>query len=94
MTSIKTRVIKRALSKKGFVEESSKHIKYILCDEEGKTSRIFTIFSHGSKEYSDDLLSAMAKQLKLEKSEFIRFVECTLSHEKYLELLREKKVVF
>ncbi len=51
---------------------------------------IFTIISHNLKEYSDSLLGKMARQLKLEKSDFVELVECTLSKEMYYNILRKK----
>lgn len=90
MADIKTRNIQKALLKKGFQEKKSRHFKYILYDFKGRKIPIATIISHGYDAYSDNLLTRMAKQLSLEKSEFLDLIKCTLSREKYYEILREK----
>jgi len=88
--SIKTKNIQKALIKKGFQERSSDHFKYLLYDSKGRRIPIGTIISHGSKEYSDNLLHKMARQLRLEKSDFLDLIECPLSKERYYEILRSK----
>lgn len=87
---VKTRIIQKALIKKGFSVKSSGHFKFTLYDSKGRKMPIVTIISHGLNEYSDNLLSKMARQLQLEKSDFIDLIMCPLSRERYYEILRVK----
>ncbi len=87
-----TRKIKKALRKKGFVEvEGGKHIRFLL-KLDGLLQPVATIISRGSsyKEYGGRLFNDMAKQLHLSNQELEQFVDCPLTMEQYLALLRER----
>lgn len=56
----------------------------------GKKTAIFTKTSHGIKEYGGKLLKNMAWQLRLSPAERYRLVDCPMSEEEYIVLLREK----
>lgn len=92
MTVIKTRDIERALLSKGFQRVDSDH-KYYFLYVNGKKTSVRTKISHGTDEYGDRLLGLMKDQLHLGKRELEEFVECSLSGEKYKELLIEKRIV-
>lgn len=83
----KSKVIS-SLLKKGFeVSKNTHHNYYIFHTKEGKKSTIHTYTSHSGKEITDPILSAMAKQCKLKKDDFLKLIDCTLSREEYEALL-------
>ncbi|MCI4325807.1 MAG: hypothetical protein L3K00_08030 [Thermoplasmata archaeon] len=88
MAPIKARVIGHALSKKGFVLEDRDHHFYLL-QVEDKPTGIKTRVSHGHEEVSDQNVSRMCHQMKLTRRQFEEFIECDLSHAKYVEILRD-----
>lgn len=92
MTAIKTRDIERALLSKGFQRVDSNH-KYYFFYVNGKKTSVRTKISHGTDEYGDNLLGFMKNQLHLDKIELEEFIECSLSGEKYKDLLIERKIV-
>jgi hypothetical protein len=77
------------LTRKGFTPGDGDHTFYRLFVD-GKNTGIHTKISHGEKEIHDGLISQMAKQTKLVKKEFLDLVDCPLSLEQYLKLLRER----
>ena len=80
------------LKKKGFVPTERDHVYYFLYYKNKKTS-IFTKISHGIKEYSNDLLSQMAKELSLTNTEFEQLIDCPLTHEGLISLLLAKSKI-
>jgi|CXWK01.1.fsa_nt_gi hypothetical protein len=84
----KTRDIEGSLGKKGFKKKDTHHTFFHLWVDDKKTT-IHTKISHGSKEVSDPLLGQMAKQVRLNRSQFCDLVDCSLTHDGYLEILRE-----
>lgn len=92
---IKTRKIDSALKKKGFkiVKEKEDHIYYYFFIN-GKKTPIHTKLSHGIKEYSNDRLSDVKKQLKFEKKdELLRFIDCSITLPKYIAMLENKSII-
>jgi hypothetical protein len=83
--------IRKALLRKGFVEGGTDRDFYRL-ETGGKRHSIGTKLSRGSKykDYSDDLVRDVYKQLGLTKDELISFVDCPLDYEHYVKLLRER----
>jgi hypothetical protein len=83
--------IKKALLQKGFYSENSDHTFFYYEDNQN----IFTKISHGSKykSYGDDLLGKMSRQLKITKSELLKFIDCPLRKEDYLIILRAKGLI-
>jgi len=77
------------LKRKGFTPDEGDHTFYRLFVD-GKNTGIRTKISHGEKEIHDGLLGQMAKQTKLVKKEFLELVDCPLTLDQYLELLRER----
>ncbi|MFA5863286.1 MAG: type II toxin-antitoxin system HicA family toxin [Phycisphaerae bacterium] len=84
--------ISKALLHKGFQERNSKDIFYHLYVE-GKKTTIFTKISHGEKEIHDGLMGAMSRELKLKKSQFLDLINCPLSLDDYLTLLKASNYI-
>ena len=87
MSVIKTAKLRRALLKKGFREQQGRHRRYWFYDGDRRSS-IGTGISHGSREYSDGLLSKVASQLGMDsKRQLLDFVACPLDEDGYREHL-------
>jgi hypothetical protein len=83
--TLKANLVSAALEKKGFSCENTKHhYVYWFVVNDRKTS-INTKISHGEKEIGSPLISAMSRQVRLTKDEFLALVACPLTAEKYLE---------
>lgn len=55
---------------------------------------LYTKISHGSKKDIDDyLIKQMSDQCKISKSDFAELVNCTLSQERYTNILLEKGII-
>jgi hypothetical protein len=91
MPSRGSRDIERALLAKGFRHQMSDHRRLILYSGDRMTS-VRTKISHSAKDYGDDLLGAIQKQLRLqgEKRKFQDLLECPMSGEDYLAYLTKK----
>ncbi len=86
MATLKTSAVRAALTRKGFVQRDGDHHYYVYCAG-GKKTAVFTKISHSADEISDTLIGAMARQTRLNKSQFCDLVKCTLSADEYKELL-------
>jgi len=85
------REIDSALCKKWFRRETGgDHICYFFLDADGKDTDIKTKISHGvmSDTIGANLISRMARQLHLSKTEFLNFIDCTVSEEDFRTILR------
>lgn len=93
---MKAEDIQKALKKKGFREkEGKRHTKYILYAN-GKKTRIMVVFSRGKnkKELGNDLIKRIQDELHLnDNDKFQDFIECPLTYEDYLEILREQGLI-
>jgi len=87
MSKYPARDIERALLAKGFKLEKRAE-RYFFLYTNGRRTRVQTHISHGERDVSENLFSHMARQLHLTKAELRDLVECTLSGERYVELLR------
>lgn len=83
----KTSELLRALERKGFRLEDRDHV-YCYLYVDGKRSPIRTKVSHGHKDYGPRLQSEMAWQLHLSNRDFEALINCPLSYEHYVEMLR------
>lgn len=93
MSAVKVKDIEKALLAKGFTLENSHHKMFWLMFQ-GKKTSIRTRISNGAKEYDDNLLAQMSKQMGISRGQFDSFVECTLSGPDYAaHLVETKKVV-
>jgi hypothetical protein len=79
----KAEAIDKALTAKGFVSENARHHVMYWFYYEGKKSQIRTRISFGEKEVGAGLISAMARETKLRKCDFLALVECSLSADEY-----------
>ncbi len=83
MSSRKTKQIKSALERKGFVQSNSDH-KVFRLHVKGKITGIRTQLSHGSNEYNDNLLALVARQLRLRRRQLDDLIDCPLSGDDYV----------
>lgn len=84
--------VESKLSVKGFrLQDDRDHRFYWLHIDEAKQA-IYTKVSTGTKyrTLGNDLVLAMARQVRLTTKEFRQLVECSLTAEGYLELLRAR----
>ncbi len=65
------------------------HIRFTF-QFNSELSSIRTKISHGSKnkEISDNLVSTMANQCKVTKSDFVKLAKCEISESDYIELVK------
>ena len=94
--TIKRRKVEQALASKGFMRRQKKHTHFIYHtrEDELKTS-VRTMTSHGGSgaDIGRPLITEMARQCKIERPEFERLIDCSLSQEDYEKLLVDKKVI-
>ena len=86
MSSIPSAKLRRALSAKGFRLDEAHHSLYWLVVGDKKRA-IRTRVSHSLREYGDELLAQVAKQMRLRRRELDEFVACPMSREDYVKLL-------
>ena len=92
---IKARKIDSALTRKGFVKNEKKHHIFYFLYVDGKKTQIRTKLSHSSKEYNDNLLSAIRKQLKFDSIKVLEcFINCPISEKDYVRMLIDKSIIF
>jgi hypothetical protein len=87
---LRTRDVVSALKKKGFRETDRDHKCYFFWHD-GRKTAIWTKISHSDPEIHDGNCGHMARQIRLSRKEFNRFVECALTAELYLEMLISAK---
>lgn len=76
------------LKQKGFVQSEGDH-HFFRLHIDGKKQIISTKVSHGEREIGDPLLGKMARQIGLSRRDFLQLVDCPLTFDRYVELLRE-----
>jgi hypothetical protein len=89
VSTYRAREIRSALKSKGFRQSNTDHEVYHLYIG-NKKSTVRTYVSFGSKEYGDNLLGFMSRQLRLRRGELNELIECPLSEEQYVALLVER----
>ncbi len=82
-TTRKQKDIESSLERKGFRRRETDHSYFVYYRTDGRKSRARTKTSHGRKEIGDSLLGLMAKQCKIQKSEFLDLIDCPLDQEAY-----------
>lgn len=88
------RKIESAISSKGFRIDNTKHCHFIYYTIDGLRTSVKTHTSHGAKgPINDFLISQMARQCKLQRSQFVDLVNCPLSREAYERILREQECI-
>lgn len=85
----KTKAIRAALMKKGFIADDTHHEMFWLVVD-GKKTSIRTRISHGAKEYGDELLALVARQVGLNNQELYRLIDCPMDGERLTILLIER----
>ena len=92
MKPCKTKKMKAALEKKGFVGREGDHTFFVL-HVDGKKTGIRTKISHGCSEYGAPLLGLVAKELALTNKELGSFLDCPLTEEEYVNLLKLRGMI-
>lgn len=83
------RDVEAGLASKGFQHNNGDHNYFVYWSVEGKKTMAKTKTSHGSgRDVSDDLLSQMARQCGVTKSNFLKLVDCPLQRPEYEQLLK------
>ena len=87
--------IQKSLQCKGFIEIPKTAHDFYIFTLDGKKTQISTFTSRGSnyKSYSTDLLKLMARQLKISLAELLDLIDCDLTQENYLSILKEKRLL-
>lgn len=85
--------VKKVLLKKGFSLSPGDH-EYFFVYRNGQKTAVNTKISRGSqKDIPDGLLKTMMKQIRLEKNDFERYFNCTMSKEEYIQYLLDHKYI-
>ena len=86
----KARDLESVLKKKGFKLNPEKdHHRYFYLEINGEKQHSFTYFSHGLKEYDDNLMKMVKKQLKFGDTKSAEdFFDCPMSGEDYVKMLK------
>jgi len=93
MASRKGSEIERALLAKGFRYDNAHH-RYLTLHVEGSATAIRTYVSHGTRDYGDDLLAKVRKQLHLpRKADLLDLIDCPMSGADYITVLRNQGLV-
>ena len=83
-----TKDVRRVLLKKGFSLEPGGDHEYFYVYRDGKKTAVNTKISRGSKkDIPDGLLKTMMRQIRLERNDFERYFNCTMSGEEYIKYL-------
>jgi len=82
MSTMKTKEVRSALLRKGFVQSNNDHEFFIFYLGTRKTA-VRTKMSLGEKEFGDPLISMMSKELRLSKGQFAALVDCALTDKAY-----------
>jgi DNA-binding MarR family transcriptional regulator len=85
-----TRTVRSALLKKGFIEKEFGNHRKLLLDTGGANANIRTYYSHGARECNDYILGQMAKHLCLTRAQLDALIDCQMSGDEYVEILRER----
>lgn len=94
--TLKRRNVEQALESKGFMRRQKKHTHFIYHTREEKLkTSVRTMMSHSSSgaDIGRSLIAEMARQCKIERPEFERLIDCSLSQEDYEKLLVDRKVI-
>jgi len=81
-----TRVIETALARKRFQLEQTHH-RILQLFVGGAKTRVRTRISHGAREYGDQLLGLMWRELHLTRKELEALIQCPMSAEAYVDIL-------
>lgn len=93
MSEIHKAILVTTLEKKGFKLKEGHNHKLYYFHYEGKRTSIRVTISRGNKSYGDELMKWVYQGMSLNKAQFLEFIECTMSEAKYIEHLKEKKLI-
>lgn len=95
MSQVARRDIEAALTKKGFTLDSSGDHDYYYLTVNGAKTGIYTKLSRGTRyrEIQSPLVAKIAEQIGLSKTEFMNFVNCTLSGAQHRALLVDRNLI-
>ena len=85
--------VESSLQKKGFKKEPGDHNSFVLYDENGYRTNVWTKTSHNGQDINTYLQKEMARQTHLSKRDFANLIECPLSKKEYYKILREKNEI-
>ncbi len=91
MASLSADKTKKALLNKGFVQDDRHHHFYLLYHQ-GKVV-VYTKMSHNDQDIGDQLISKMYKQCKINKRQFFDLIDCSLSGDGYIDILKENGTI-
>jgi hypothetical protein len=89
----KHRDIRTGLAAKGFaIDEQRRHIVFVYEDLQGRTTTARTLLSHGAggSDISDNLLGRMARRVGLDRSDFLRLIDCPMSRNAFDTIISER----
>jgi predicted RNA binding protein YcfA (HicA-like mRNA interferase family) len=93
MKPFSARDVDAALLRKGFLKRHGDHAYYHF-KYQGRDVGVSTKISHGEREIGQGLIKRMRAQMRLEtNADFARFVECPLTLEEYISLLKRLRIV-
>jgi hypothetical protein len=81
-------VVERALLDKGMERDENHH--HMFRKTIDGVTHLVTRTSHNAQEINDHLAMLMGKQLCLQQREFWNLVECTLSEDDWIAIVRER----
>ena len=82
----------QSLLKKGFIKiQGAKHIHYVFVCKGNEICKTF--MSRNEQDIGDHLIGQMSKQLCIGKKEFIGLIDCPLSEEDYIKILKGKDLL-
>ncbi|MGN1355242.1 MAG: type II toxin-antitoxin system HicA family toxin [Bacilli bacterium] len=85
--------VKKVLLQKGFSLSPGDH-EYFFVYRNGQKTAVNTKISRGSqKDIPNGLLKTMMKQMRLEKNDFERYFNCTMSKDEYIQYLLDHKYI-
>jgi hypothetical protein len=87
MTVLKARDVKTGLDKLDAKEEPRRHMTYTVYDDDG-TFLGETYISHGVRDIDDNLLSLMARQLKITSSLWKNIIGCSKGRLDYISMAK------
>ena len=84
------KAILSALPQKGFTLEDGRDHHVLRFQHKGLVTALYTKVSRGTdyKDYSDDLLAKMSRQLKVSRSQLNGLIDCDLDLTEYVAALR------
>ena len=91
---VKCSDVSRALLKKGFSLKKGKHSHVVFVfHHEGNPIPVITHLSHNKQDIDDYLQERMASQLKLTKQEFLKMIECSVTHDMLVNKYEDKGLI-